>query len=197
MTTVGCWTISSTASAINMEQSVFRRYGQAFVETADDYQRKIEEIETLHSAFKATPEFVSLLGSPKLADSHKKQMLATLLKTFADSQLEAFIGVIVDNSRARNIPEILEQTLEVLYEKVGVKRGYLFSPIALDRETVSRIEETLAHKLGVEVRLKFRLDPSLIGGVKVALDGKVYDASVIKKIKDMKLHLLGGRQNEN
>ena len=48
-----------------------------------------------------------------------------------------------------------------------------------------------------KLKLTQKVDPSLIGGIKIALDDKVYDASLKTKLNDLKKHLLGGTLNEN
>ena len=108
-----------------------------------------------------------------------------------------FSNVIIDNSRERYICEIYEKTLDYLYDKVGVKRGYLFSASKLSDREVADIELALSKKLIARVKLKQKVDPSLIGGIKIALDDKVYDASLKTKLNDLKKHLLGGTLNEN
>lgn len=180
-----------------MEQSVFEKYAMAYVECVDSYEKSIEELETLISALKAEKEFEPVLASPKISKSNKKKMLWNILNQFNDDSLIKFSNVIIDNSRERYICEIYEKTLDYLYDKVGVKRGYLFSASKLSDREVADIELALSKKLIARVKLKQKVDPSLIGGIKIALDDKVYDASLKTKLNDLKKHLLGGTLNEN
>ena len=160
-----------------MEQSVFEKYAMAYVECVDSYEKSIEELETLISALKAEKEFESVLASPKISKSNKKKMLWNILNQFNDDSLIKFSNVIIDNSRERYICEIYEKTLDYLYDKVGVKRGYLFSASKLSDREVADIELALSKKLIARV--------------------KVYDASLKTKLNDLKKHLLGGTLNEN
>ena len=180
-----------------MEQSVFEKYAMAYVECVDSYEKSIEELETLISALKAEKEFESVLDSPKISNYNKKKMIWNNLNQFNYDSLIKFSNVIIDNSRERYICEIYEKTLDYLYDKVGVKRGYLFSASKLSDREVSYIELALSKKLIARVKLKQKVDPSLIGGIKIALDDKVYDASLKTKLNDLKKHLLGGTLNEN
>lgn len=180
-----------------MEQSVFEKYAMAYVECVNSYEKSIEELETLIAALKAEKEFESVLASPKISKSNKKKMLWNILNQFNDDSLIKFSNVIVDNSRERYICEIFETTLDYLYDKVGVKRGYLFSSTKLTDKEVENIELALSKKLVARVKLKQKVDPSLIGGIKIALDDKVYDASLKTRLNDLKKHLLGGTLNEN
>ena len=143
-----------------MEQSVFEKYAMAYVECVDSYEKSIEELETLISALKAEKEFESVLASPKISKSNKKKMLWNILNQFNDDSLIKFSQVIIDNSRERYICEIYEKTLDYLYDKVGVKRGYLFSASKLSDREVTDIELDLSNKIIARVKLKQKVDPS-------------------------------------
>lgn len=71
-------------------------------------------------------------------------MLWNILNQFNDDSLIKFSNVIIDNSRERYICEIYEKTLDYLYDKVGVKRGYLFSASKLSDREVADIELALS-----------------------------------------------------
>ena len=180
-----------------MEQSVFEKYAMAYVSCVNSYEKSIEEFETLIAAFKAAKDFESIFASPKISKENKKKMLSNILNKFNDESLIKFSYVIVDNSRERYICEIFEKTLDYLYDKVGVKRGYIFTSMKLNDNDIERIENSLSKKLLARVKLKQKVDPSLIGGIKISLEDKVYDASLKMKLNDLKEHLLGGTLNEN
>lgn len=180
-----------------MDTQVFERYGLAFAELCSDPKAAIVRLETLAEALRSEPRFARMLGSPKTSPADKKKAAAAVLAPFKDELLTDFVGVIIDNSRGSSLGPIIESTLSALYRKTGVKRGYLFSASPLDDETRKEIEDALSRRLGETVRLRPRLDPGLIGGIKVALDDKVYDASLLKRLGELKNHLLGGSQHEN
>lgn len=180
-----------------METSIFEKYGQAYVLGVADPQDSIEKIEILLDSLKNNKEFIRVLGSPKISKEDKKKMLGSVLKPISDNRLENFVYVLVDNSRERYLIQIFESALSIIYAKVGVKRGYLFSSMKLSDEEVKEIEIKLSLRLNARVRLKQKIDPSLLGGIKVALDDKVFDATLKKRLEELKLSLLGGHTDEN
>ena len=64
---------------------------------------------------------------------------------------------------------------------------YIAGPFtdALSRE----ISEQLARLVGQEVQLSVCRDDRLIGGFKAMVNGKVYDSSVLARLKDVQRHL--------
>ena len=55
----------------------------------------------------------------------------------------------------------------------------------LSAEELNRIEEKFSQMLGDMLNLEVRVDPSLIGGVRVEAGGMMYDGSVSTRLSDM------------
>ena len=66
----------------------------------------------------------------------------------------------------------------------------------LSKEQLELLTKTFEEKLGCEVSLSARSEPSLLGGIKVSIDGKVYDGTLANKLEALRLRLLaqGGKQ---
>ena len=54
---------------------------------------------------------------------------------------------------------------------------------------VQDIGARLAKLIGQEVSLRVKRDDKLIGGFKAMVDGKVYDSSILARMKDIQRHL--------
>ncbi len=61
-------------------------------------------------------------------------------------------------------------------------RGKLYTPAAPSAEQLELIRRSFAQRLGDEVQLEVVVDPALIGGVRVEIDGRVYDGSVQNRL---------------
>lgn len=59
----------------------------------------------------------------------------------------------------------------------------------MDQEDVEKIKQSLSEKLGKKVELSQELDPSLIGGFLVTIDGKMIDNSLKHKLTNLKTSL--------
>ena len=80
---------------------------------------------------------------------------------------------------------------------MGITRGIVFSRFPLDKVDLEKIESSFEDKYK-KVKLKNIIDYSLIGGIKVTLDGKVYDYSLKNRLDSLGATLLsGGNSDEN
>jgi F-type H+-transporting ATPase subunit delta len=66
------------------------------------------------------------------------------------------------------------------------------SPGALDAALVEQVRERLRGLSGKDVVLQQETDPSLLGGLLVELEGKIYDGSIRAQLEKMKQRIARG-----
>lgn len=69
-------------------------------------------------------------------------------------------------------------------------KGNLYIAGPFDDAEVRKIETHFTEMLGDQVVLNVRKDDKLIGGFMATVDGKVYDASILARIKDIQRYML-------
>ena len=79
--------------------------------------------------------------------------------------------------------------MEWLIKKVTAQ---VVSAATLDEEQVSALRYLLAQKTGKMVEVALTVDPSLIGGLWVSVDGYLIDNTVRKQLLDMSASLKKG-----
>ena len=85
--------------------------------------------------------------------------------------------------------QIQEGFLALVHEDLGIKSGVAYSADKLTASELNAIKEALGKRLSSRVELRNVVDPSLLGGVKVAIDGKVYDGTIRSKLIDLSREL--------
>ena len=78
-------------------------------------------------------------------------------------------------------------------EYCGIVRGVVYSPYSITDEEKQTLEETIGKKIGKTVRLDLKIDPELIVGVRVEVEGKVFDGSMKNRIERLKASLKEAR----
>ena len=155
-------------------------------------------VKELRRIIKEDNEFISLLDSHLV---NKEERLAMVDKVFAsiDEEIKNFIKIIVDNNRALYLLEILDDFNSLVNEYRGVKEGYVYSAMPLSDKEVEKISASIGEIEKMSIELKNKVDPTLIGGIKVVINDHVYDGSVRHHIEDMKATLLKkeGLDDEN
>lgn len=131
------------------------------------------------------PDVKSALSSYSLSESDKTRLLEICFKGNSLPHLLEFAKVVLAHHRIKHIKGITEAFAMLVHEQFGVKEGVAYSALPLQKKEIADLEDAFTKKLGVKVVLKNRVDENLLGGVKVALDGKVYDGSLRSRLLEL------------
>src|SRR5262245_53554862 len=96
-----------------------------------------------------------------------------------------FVRVLVENDRLAVLPEVAELFDDLKNKHEGVRTAEVESAFPMDEATVNALVADLEQKLKAKVQATVRVVPELIGGVRIAIDDEVIDASVRGKLAAM------------
>jgi len=143
----------------------------------------------LLDAIAASPELTSFLESPLLHKSKKKEVLRQIFKGFDEVTLSVF-DMMADKSRENLLGEMAQSFINIYNKANGITLAEVTSAIALDKDTLSGIEQFVKKNAGnKQVVITQKVNSALIGGLTILFDGRMYDSSVIGQINKMKKEL--------
>ena len=94
---------------------------------------------------------------------------------------------MASNNKLDLLPYLYEAYEEVYNEHLGIRKATVESTYKLDETELERIGQVFVQKLGLnKLIMKNEVNPSLIGGVRIKIDTKVYDGSIKTKLNDIK-----------
>ena len=156
-------------------------YAQAIFELADE-QRQSQvlrsDLAAITEAIRANPDLAVFLKSPAI---NRDQKIASLSRIFADklSGLTMnFLKVLAAKDRLSLMVKIYNCFVELEDKKAGFVKGSLTTAVQLSEKEQVRLTEQISQVLGKKLTLETKVDPSIIGGMILALEGTVIDASV-------------------
>lgn len=171
------------------EITVDLTYGQALFEAAAEVNKTeviLEEGKELLALFKREPEFYEFISTPVISAGEKKKVLDTVLKGKITQELLNLIYVLIDKGRAKHFDKIIKRYQHLIDEKLGFSIGTIFSVDPLTNEQLVVFEEKTSKLLQKNVKLENKTDSTIIGGVRIFIEGKVIDASIRKRLNDLK-----------
>ena len=125
------------------------------------------------------------LSSYVISKQEKEELLSICFKEASLPHLLEWGKVVLSHHRMGHIEEIVEAFASLVHEQYGVKEGIAYSASPLDKGQIQDLEKAFSGKLGVKVVLRNKVDENLLGGIKVALDGKVYDGSLRSRLLEL------------
>lgn len=149
-----------------------------------------DEGKALSEIIHDNEDFLLLIDSRFMSREERQDIASKILKDF-DEDIVNFVKVLIANNRTNYIKDVLEAFNSLCNEYKGVKEGLIYSAFPLDKETINKIKNKISQIEGMDVELISRIDPSLIGGVKVVINSHVYDGSIKNQLEKMQIDLLG------
>ena len=149
-----------------------------------------DEGKALSEIIHDNEDFLLLLDSRFMSREERQVIASKILKDF-DEDIVNFVKVLIANNRTNYIKDVLEAFNSLCNEYKGVKEGLIYSAFPLNKEIINKIKNKISQIEGMDVELISRIDPSLIGGVKVVINSHVYDGSIKNQLEKMQIDLLG------
>ena len=151
-----------------------------------DYQKEAKELKKI---INDNQDFVLLLDSRFLSIEERMHNAELLMKGFSPDVVN-FIKIIIKHNRICYLKDILEAFNSLCNESQDIVEGLIYSAFPLGEDTLLKIKKKISQIEKHEVDLLPRIDPSLIGGVKVVINSHVYDGSIKNQLEKMQIDLL-------
>lgn len=168
------------------------RYGLALFALAED-SKNVEslqaEVKVIRKIFKENHDFIIVLNSHFLSVEERMDILDKTLKGVS-ADIISLLKIMVKNGRISYLDEVLQAFNSYCNAYRGVDEGLIYSTAPLDEKTLNRIEEKISKVEKSNIELINRIDPELIGGVKVVINDHIYDGSIKNQLEMMKKDLL-------
>lgn len=174
------------------ELSVDMTYATALFEAAGDagkIDQIREEAEDLLVVFDEEKDFHRFFHTPNILADEKKEVLQNVLGDKVSAEFLHFLFILIDKGRVRHLARITKAYGDLVDRAEGFAVGEVFSARPLSDGQIERAQEEVGKLIGGKVKLENRVDKSLIGGMKIQVAGKLFDASIRRRLDDMKLHM--------
>ena len=143
-------------------------------------------LKEMRDGLYGTEGALDLLASPSIP---KDERCAVLEKAFGDVQPEhvlSFVGVLVQHGYIRELDDCLKAYTELHDAARRLSTAYVTSAVELTNGEKAALTEKLSRKFQRTIQLECTVDPSLLGGLVVQVDGKVIDGSLKHKLQEIK-----------
>jgi len=172
--------------------TVARPYAEALFQAASDDQAIglagwADLVDEMAQAA-ANPDVRNAMSDPRLSDAQRIQVFGSLLKSKLSASAGNLIELLVQNDRLLLLPEIAEQFIALKNRHEGTAQAEITSAFELSEAQVKDLTAALEGKFGLKLKPHVTVDPSLIGGVRVAVGDQVLDTSVqaqLTRMRDM------------
>ncbi len=166
------------------------RYAQALFELADGQGRLAQvegDMKSLEQARRENADFRRLVSSPQYGSEDKAKGFAAIAKAGGADPLTAkFLGLLAQNNRASALPAVAKSFAALAAARRGAVAAEVTTAVPLTDAQATGLKSSLRQALGKDPELTIRVDPAILGGLRVRVGSRLYDASLKGRLDQLK-----------
>jgi F-type H+-transporting ATPase subunit delta len=166
-----------------------RRYARAIIETTVDSRAVRDELIAMSSALRATAGLQDALVNPGVPVANKKAIAAAAFSGLT-APLPRLLEMLIDAARVELLHEIARKYVQEWNAQNNVHAAKVVTAMPLDDDGKAAIKSAIETAVSGAVEMETAIDPALVGGVKVEVDGHLFDGSVRARLKALREQLL-------
>lgn len=128
----------------------------------------------------------TFMDSPQVATQEKLDLIKAVFGERIEPVLLHFIYLLIDKNRIENFRDIGEEFAAMVEAEQGIVRAQVLTAVPLADDLAEQLNARLATRTGKTVILEKRVDPAVVGGVKVTLGDYVLDGTVRTNLDQLK-----------
>lgn len=173
---------------------VAQRYARALGATVkDDAQLEdlLHALEDFAGIYAEHADFGRVLESHSISGNSREAALREVVDRSEGSDLVLhFLLTLLRRGRISALPEVVSAFREIVDARLNRAQAEVIVAVTLDPRQHREIESGLEKYSGKDIQMKMRVDPDILGGVVVRMDGTIIDASLRTRLDRIRTALL-------
>lgn len=161
------------------------------IAAADDSTEIETQLFEVARAVASDHDLELAIGSTLSDPEQKAELVDRLLGSRVDPGTLAIVRHLVQSPRGRRIGELLHSAAEIVAAASGGFVAIVTAAEPLADAQLDKLKTTLASQYGSEPRIDLRIDPAVIGGLRVQVGDEVIDGTIASRISELRLQLAG------
>jgi len=170
------------------------RYAKSLIELAqekDQLDAVFADMQLISVTISDSHELTLLLKSPIVKGDKKDKALNKIFAAQIGEISNRFISILTKKKREELLEDISNEFIAQYKKLKGQVVANVTTAIPLDGPTKTKILDLIGSYVEGKVELVESINPGIIGGFVIRIGDKMIDASIAKKLNDLKKELLG------
>lgn len=176
-----------------MAKLISIKYANAFFDIAVEENKTdlfYDEAKFIYDSVSANKEFAEVLAHPDIVSEEKLEILKKVFEGKVSQEFISLFSLVLRKNRESELCNILKEFMDKVLDYKRITTAFVTSATALSEEQLKNIKEKLSANLNKQVNIEATVDKSLIGGIRISVDGHIIDATIKKQLNDLKQDLL-------
>ena len=170
------------------------RYSLALYElsTESNVTSQIEEQSlSILKLLEQSQDFSNLIKDPTTSQDDLLKVVNTISENYKfDQLLKNFLSFLIQKRRFFFVERILKSFIEICSEKRGELKAELKSAKELSNDEIIKITDGITKNFSSKIKLNYKYDQSLIGGLVVQVGSTMVDTSIKNKLQQIEKRMI-------
>jgi F-type H+-transporting ATPase subunit delta len=175
------------------EFKIATRYAKSLIDLSKE-QNTLDvikgDIDSFQQTVNSSIALQNLLRNPVVTPGDKIAILKKLFEKSFHKTTISFLEIIVRKNRSNVLESIAAAFVDQYKKHNNIISATVKTAQAIDERTTAEVTQFIEKQSGKKVALTKIIDPSLIGGLIIQIEDKLYDASISGKLNHLKQNLL-------
>ena len=178
----------------NFSNTSSKRYALALFELSDESKKLNvieEQINAILRLITASKDFNDLIKDPTTNQEDLVKVITKISDNFnLDDLIKNFLIFLVNKRRFFYVEQIMKGFVEICSEKRGELKAELKSAKELSGDELNKITDELTKNFSSKIKLNYKHDKSLIGGLIVQVGSTMVDTSIKNKLQQIENRMI-------
>ena len=142
----------------------------------------LAELKVLQESFRETPDFIRLLSSPNLSKQERCQILDDSFRGKVHAYVLNFLKILTEKGYMRHFSDCVKAYRELFNQDNGILPVTAVTAVPMTEKQVQALTMKLQSITGKRIELMRKLDPNVLGGMRLDYDGKRVDDTVAHRM---------------
>ncbi len=179
-----------------IDATVGRRYARALFMAARE-AKAVDPVEedliALRDVWEKHPGMARFLESPDMQIEEKERFLDRVFPEGLAELVRRFLVFLLEKKRIEFFPDVVVEFRQIAEEYRGRWEAHVTAREALTDPQREKLTRELGRLTGKEIRLVEKIDPGVIGGLRVRMRDRVIDRTVRSELVQLREQLLATR----
>lgn len=175
------------------EAVVAKRYADALFQLGNEKQiqeQLVEEFRVVKEVFQNNKKLFTFLKHPRVNNEKKKLFLGEVFQGLSNDVVNT-LKLLVERHRIGIIPSIIDHLSQMAFDAKGIAEATVYSVRELSDTEKEELASTFAKRLNKKaIKLENKVDPSIIGGIKLRMGNTIYDGTLSGKLKRIERNIV-------
>ncbi len=164
-------------------------YGGALYELAREEKldsQILDQLTVLQDAFSQEPDYLKLLSSPSLTKAERCQILDDSFRGSLHGYVLNFLKILTEKGYMRHFSLCCDAYRERYNDDHGILPVTAVTAAPMSQAQSEKLKQKLHQITGKEISLSCRIDPKVLGGVRLDYDGQRLDGTVSNRMDNLR-----------